>query len=226
MGNRWIDRHPISTRWIFKCGIFLGILLGMSGCVPTTQSIPSPSQPSPENLQLSSPTQVGNDSGPAAKYCTDLGYRTETRQAPGGTTFTVCIFPSGSTCEVWYFLNHQCGLTGPANSSRTPAPGTGETVKQAEDRVVHLLRSSLSNDLDLDDTSDALPLVKIQPVTWPDTCLGLRETLGHCIQQPTPGFLVVLTDGQTNYTFHTDYSGLIAGQEPISGHQPSKPPGG
>jgi C1A family cysteine protease/putative hemolysin len=53
----------------------------------------------------------GDDPGmanPAAVYCHELGYEYKTVDAQGGQHGT-CVFPDGSECEEWAFLEGACG---------------------------------------------------------------------------------------------------------------------
>jgi len=45
---------------------------------------------------------------PSAVYCEDLGYEFEVMDADEGG-YAVCIFPDGSSCEAWSFLEGTCG---------------------------------------------------------------------------------------------------------------------
>ncbi len=48
-------------------------------------------------------------SNPAAIYCKDLGYDYRMSTAADGSEQGICVFPDGSSCEEWSFLNGECG---------------------------------------------------------------------------------------------------------------------
>lgn len=50
-------------------------------------------------------------------------------------------------------------------------------------------------------------IVNAEQRDWSDGCLGIAEPDELCTQAITPGWLVVVTDGQRNWTYRTDDSG-------------------
>ena len=46
-----------------------------------------------------------------------------------------------------------------------------------------------------------------EPVSWPDTCLGVPRSNEFCVQAVTPGFRVLLVANSLLYEFHTDIEG-------------------
>ena len=46
---------------------------------------------------------------PAARYCTDQGFRYETRQDEQGDEYGVCIFDDGAECDAWAYFRGECG---------------------------------------------------------------------------------------------------------------------
>lgn len=46
---------------------------------------------------------------PAAVYCEELGYKSETRTDSMGGQHGVCVFPDKSECRSWDFLKGKCG---------------------------------------------------------------------------------------------------------------------
>ena len=45
---------------------------------------------------------------PAAKYCTDQGFKSEIRTAADGSQFGVCKFPDGKECNEWAYFRGEC----------------------------------------------------------------------------------------------------------------------
>ena len=56
-------------------------------------------------------------------------------------------------------------------------------------------------------TVATLSIRSAQPQNWSDGCLGLAEPDELCTQIITPGWQVVITDGQRNWTYRTNDSG-------------------
>jgi hypothetical protein len=64
---------------------------------------------------------------------------------------------------------------------------------------------------------DAIRVVAMEPVQWPDACLGLRKEGVFCAQVSTPGYRVVLAaEGQT-YPYRADAYGRVQAE---AGHPP------
>ena len=64
----------------------------LAGCVPEVQSENPPA----------------NMANPASVYCQGLGFKEETHQNELGQ-YGVCVFPDGSECDSWDFLEGRCG---------------------------------------------------------------------------------------------------------------------
>lgn len=56
-------------------------------------------------------------------------------------------------------------------------------------------------------TLDAIQVVSVEEVQWPDGCLGVRTPGVFCIQIVVPGYRVVLEADGRRYTYHTDLEG-------------------
>jgi len=84
--------------------------------------------------------------------------------------------------------------------SATPAPGT-ETRPDAsmpvEAAVAHLAQR-------LGVAVETIEVVSVEPVDWPDGCLGAGAPDEACILMITPGYQVVLAVDGTQYVYHTD----------------------
>jgi len=46
---------------------------------------------------------------PAGSYCGELGYQLEAVEREDGGQRSICVFPDGSTCDVWRFFEGKCG---------------------------------------------------------------------------------------------------------------------
>jgi hypothetical protein len=65
---------------------------------------------------------------------------------------------------------------------------------------------SLSDELAI--PLDQIEIVQVEPMEWPDACLGLPASGEECAQVLTNGFLLVVrADGQ-EYEIHTDETGV------------------
>jgi hypothetical protein len=84
------------------------------------------------------------------------------------------------------------------DSSGSPAP-------DGTDPLVALVTTFLAGQLGA--SPDALALVSIEPVDWPDACLGIQEPGVGCATVITPGYRVVVEAGGTQYILRTDLSG-------------------
>ncbi len=96
-----------------------------------------------------------------------------------------------------------CSLpkTGPATPEATTTPEIFMPLPAGQ-RAFEAVRASLAQELGVDPLS--ITLVDVQPVDWPDSCLGLAGPDEMCAQVITPGFLVKAKAGETVYEFHTD----------------------
>lgn len=64
---------------------------------------------------------------------------------------------------------------------------------------------------------DTIRVVEMEPVQWPDACLGLREEGVSCARIRTPGYRILLAaEGQT-YAYRADAYGQVRA---VAGHAP------
>lgn len=85
----------------------------------------------------------------------------------------------------------------------TPVPG-GQTAEGSVD-MGQLVRQILVQQLQL--SHDQIEIVSVEPVEWPDACLGISNPDVMCAQVITPGYRVILAvDGQ-QYEYHTNEDG-------------------
>ena len=61
---------------------------------------------------------------------------------------------------------------------------------------------------------ESIQLKTIEPMEWPDGCLGLPEPDEACTQAVTPGWLLVFTADGQEYRFRADQTGTVIRQEP------------
>lgn len=86
------------------------VLLACGG--PATPAQPPPPQPPPAGPHGPGPGPGpgGNLSmaNPASKNCIDKGGKLEIRADAQGNENGVCLFPDGSSCDEWAFMNGTC----------------------------------------------------------------------------------------------------------------------
>ena len=61
---------------------------------------------------------------------------------------------------------------------------------------------------------ESIQLKTIEPMEWPDSCLGLGGADESCAQAVTPGWLLVFTADGQEYRFRADQTGTVIRQEP------------
>jgi putative hemolysin len=215
----------------------LGGLL-MSGCTPASSAQPEPAgQPTQPVGAAQTPAPANTNSNlanPASVNCAQKGNRLEIRTAADGSQVGICIFPDGSQCEEWAFFRGECSqgtpvpatasptetvpaLTDtpetPAGAAATATPGQNTTIDPAlQKKIVGAAQTRLARKLNL--KASEIKLVSIEPVSWPDSCLGLPGPEEMCAEMITDGYRVVLSVNGQNYTFHTDQTGQNIRQEP------------
>lgn len=103
-------------------------------------------------------------------------------------------------------------LPGPAQSPLIPpaTPGPDTAPMQA--------RAALAAQLGI--AADGIAVVSVEPVEWPDACLGLPQADEMCAQVITPGYRIVLEAPGGRYTAHTDQAG---GRVRLTPTQPTSP---
>ena len=132
-----------------------------------------------------------NIANPAAVFCEKQGYQIETRTDSAGNQYGMCLFTDGSECDEWAYFRGEC-----APGGQNPA---------TENKAVEAAKILLAGELNIE--TDQITVFQLQPITWPDSCLGIANPGESCSMIETPGFKVTLSVGKTNYTYHTDLTG-------------------
>lgn len=57
--------------------------------------------------------------------------------------------------------------------------------------------------------TSALRIVRAEPHTWPDECLGLQDSDGFCTRTQVPGWQVSVVVGQQRWVYRTNASGSV-----------------
>ena len=61
---------------------------------------------------------------------------------------------------------------------------------------------------------ESIQLQTIEPMEWPDGCLGLGGPDESCVAAVTPGWLLVFSADGQEYRFRADQTGTVIRQEP------------
>ena len=61
---------------------------------------------------------------------------------------------------------------------------------------------------------ESIQLQSIEPMEWPDSCLGLGGPDESCAQAVTPGWLLVFSADGQEYRFRADQTGTVIRREP------------
>lgn len=91
-----------------------------------------------------------------------------------------------------------CGGGGDESASPLPAPSATALAEWS------VPLSAALNDLALRSGAQTIGVVSIEPVDWPDACLGLPGPNEACAQVITPGLRVILSVADRTYEYHTN----------------------
>lgn len=105
------------------------------------------------------------------------------------------------------------GAAPEATDTAEPAPTPTEEVAEAETETpeadypeaVVAARETLATRQTLDPAT--IEIESYEEAEWPNACLGLAEAGEMCAEVITPGYMVILRDGDTVYEARTDQSG-------------------
>ena len=89
-----------------------------------------------------------------------------------------------------------------ANQPPTPTPAEGKTLPPA---AALAAQKMLAEKLNL--STAEIEIQKVEPVDWPNACLGAAAPDEFCAQVITPGFRVILAANGQTYEYHTDREG-------------------
>jgi hypothetical protein len=92
-----------------------------------------------------------------------------------------------------------------ASVRRQGAPAAGEQPGPDDQAPVIAAVRALQESLDTD--VGQIEVVSVEPVEWPDACLGLAQAGEMCAQAITPGYRVLLSAAGQEYEFQTDETG-------------------
>src|SRR5262249_6994360 len=123
--------------------------------------------------------------------------------------FRIILEANGEQHE---FHTDQTGTSLMEASANTPAPvPSGEPTSQATQIPVDIppmqrkAIDAATGALGL--PADQVQLVRIEPVQWPDACLGVTRMGVLCAQGVVDGFRIILAANGRQYEFHTNLDG-------------------
>jgi len=86
-------------------------------------------------------------------------------------------------------------------------------VPSKAQRVVALAKSDLAKRLGIDSSA----ILKVEPVEWPDSCLGCASPDTACAQVITPGFRIVLEAIGEEWVYHSSHSRISCPERDSAG---------
>jgi hypothetical protein len=89
---------------------------------------------------------------------------------------------------------------GGGDESASPSPAPSATVIAEWSAPL----SAAVNDLARRSGAQAIGIVSVEPLDWPDACLGLPGPDEACAQVITPGLRVILSAAGRAYEYHTN----------------------
>jgi len=118
-----------------------------------------------------------------------------------GTTFTTINSALASPENISQFtsktVNDRDFLISQTQSNRS--------TNNLPNQVANAVRKDLSNRTRI--ALGKLQVITFSKQTWPDGCLGIAEPNQFCTQATVPGWRIVVSDGKTNWVYHTDNTG-------------------
>lgn len=119
------------------------------------------------------------------------------------------IFVTGNSdfgSIVWFVEQNGRWIIQDIASAGDPPAGRADIPKDAEGIVGRIIEDAAAT---LGTDSEDIIVVSFKSVDWPDASLGCPEDGGAYAAVVTPGYRVVVSDGDETLTFHTDREGSI-----------------
>jgi hypothetical protein len=109
-------------------------------------------------------------------------------------------------CVILLLAGCTLAIQPPDGTPAPAAPTPGDQDTEMQTQVGMVLQQALQQQLGLD--AGEVEIVAVEPVEWPDACLGIATADEVCAQMITPGYRVTLAANGEQYVFHTDAQGL------------------
>ncbi len=89
--------------------------------------------------------------------------------------------------------------------------GSLSRTEQERGNLAQSVKSAVLQDVEARSRvpASALRIVKAEPQTWPDACLGLQDAGNFCTRSRVPGWQVVVANGQQRWVYRTNASGSV-----------------
>ena len=103
--------------------------------------------------------------------------------------------------------------TSTPTAAPAPSPATFGAEATPPANLQALLAADIAKRLGAD--ASAFTLVSVEPVSWPNACLGVSEPDRVCAQAITPGWRAILRDGGgAEYRYHGSAARFIFVEDP------------
>ena len=115
---------------------------------------------------------------------------------------------------LFFFVLASMVLTGCNLGSAVPATQNVPTMvaETIPPEVIVQIQNQVSQALSA--AAEQIQIEMVEQRDWPDACLGLPNPDEACAEVITPGWLVVVDVGGTEYRYRVDETGTIIRQEP------------
>ena len=91
--------------------------------------------------------------------------------------------------------------------SANPGKSLPTATKQSKEAIIELVRVDLAQRLKTN--ASEIEVINLESRTWPDTGLGCAVRKGLFIEQPIPGYRILLTYLGITYEYHTSLGGTF-----------------
>lgn len=95
----------------------------------------------------------------------------------------------------------------PIDVTKAPNPPSTPVSGGGYPDVVFKTRDVLASKLGI--SADQITIINVEPVEWPDSCLGLSKPGVMCAMMITPGYRVILRANNSDYEYHTSKKSSI-----------------
>ncbi|MBX3069452.1 MAG: hypothetical protein KF883_02990 [Thermomicrobiales bacterium] len=119
------------------------------------------------------------------------------------------VFVSGNSdfgSIVWFVEQDGRWIIQDIASAGDPPAGRSDVPAEAEGIVSRVIEEAAAA---LDTDPENIAVVSFKSVDWPDAALGCPEEEMSYAAVVTPGYRIVVSDGESTLTFHTDRSGAF-----------------
>lgn len=106
------------------------------------------------------------------------------------------------------------GVKLPIEVTKAPNPPATAVSGGGYPQAAFKARDALASKLGI--SADQITIINVEPVDWPDSCLGVSTPGIMCAMMVTPGYRIILRANTSDYEYHTDQGDNIvfAGLKP------------